>query len=261
MFLPRFPTKRTASPRCSGWREHQASGTDACRARGERLGHWSPHGRSLPGHGPVSLGTGRPQADTGPRQRPSCPVCATCVLVCFGSGKSNPYCEISMGSQSYTTRTLQDTLNPKWNFNCQFFIKDLYQDVLCLTMFDRDQFSPDGKVELVQTSGPRVGARAPGIASHRPKGGGTGPPSPRLAWQLCGRLLGKGSLRVLRCLTPSLPTWITETVPRAPAGGVRGSRSEEGSRQAASLPASALTTPPLSPHSQPVTRGSGLFWI
>lgn len=60
-------------------------------------------------------------------------------------GKSNPYCEISMGSQSYTTRTLQDTLNPKWNFNCQFFIKDLYQDVLCITMFDRDQFSPDGK--------------------------------------------------------------------------------------------------------------------
>lgn len=67
-------------------------------------------------------------------------------LVCFCPGKSNPYCEISMGSQSYTTRTLQDTLNPKWNFNCQFFIKDLYQDVLCLTMFDRDQFSPDGKV-------------------------------------------------------------------------------------------------------------------
>lgn len=64
-------------------------------------------------------------------------------------GKSNPYCEISMGSQSYTTRTLQDTLNPKWNFNCQFFIKDLYQDVLCITMFDRDQFSPDGKCEYL----------------------------------------------------------------------------------------------------------------
>ncbi|XP_057596404.1 intersectin-2 isoform X4 [Hippopotamus amphibius kiboko] len=66
-------------------------------------------------------------------------------------GKSNPYCEISMGSQSYTTRTLQDTLNPKWNFNCQFFIKDLHQDVLCLTMFDRDQFSPDdflGRTEI-----------------------------------------------------------------------------------------------------------------
>ncbi|XP_052504228.1 intersectin-2 [Budorcas taxicolor] len=76
---------------------------------------------------------------------------ATELKACKPNGKSNPYCEISMGSQSYTTRTLQDTLNPRWNFNCQFFIKDLYQDVLCLTMFDRDQFSPDdflGRTEV-----------------------------------------------------------------------------------------------------------------
>ncbi|XP_031212510.1 intersectin-2 isoform X1 [Mastomys coucha] len=76
---------------------------------------------------------------------------ATELKACKPNGKSNPYCEVSMGSQSYTTRTLQDTLNPKWNFNCQFFIKDLYQDVLCLTMFDRDQFSPDdflGRTEV-----------------------------------------------------------------------------------------------------------------
>ncbi|XP_053565597.1 intersectin-2 [Bombina bombina] len=67
------------------------------------------------------------------------------------NGKSNPYCEISMGSQSYATRTLTDTLSPKWNFNCQFFIKDIYQDVLCISVFDRDQFSPDdflGRTEV-----------------------------------------------------------------------------------------------------------------
>uniref|UniRef100_A0A8C6X6M5 Intersectin 2 n=1 Tax=Naja naja TaxID=35670 RepID=A0A8C6X6M5_NAJNA len=76
---------------------------------------------------------------------------ATELKACKPNGKSNPYCEVSMGSQSYTTRTLPDTLNPKWNFNCQFFIKDLYQDVLCITMFDRDQFSPDeflGRTEV-----------------------------------------------------------------------------------------------------------------
>uniref|UniRef100_A0A8D0HFK2 Intersectin 2 n=1 Tax=Sphenodon punctatus TaxID=8508 RepID=A0A8D0HFK2_SPHPU len=76
---------------------------------------------------------------------------ATELKACKPNGKSNPYCEISMGSQSYTTRTLQETLNPKWNFNCQFFLGDLYQDVLCLTMFDRDQFSPDdflGRTEV-----------------------------------------------------------------------------------------------------------------
>lgn len=50
-----------------------------------------------------------------------------------------------MGSQCHITKTIQDTLNPKWNSNCQFFIKDLEQDVLCITVFERDQFSPDGK--------------------------------------------------------------------------------------------------------------------
>lgn len=59
-------------------------------------------------------------------------------------GKSNPYCEVTMGSQCHITKTIQDTLNPKWNSNCQFFIKDLEQDVLCITVFERDQFSPDG---------------------------------------------------------------------------------------------------------------------
>ncbi|KAM5163825.1 intersectin-2 isoform 1-T2 [Mantella aurantiaca] len=70
---------------------------------------------------------------------------------CKPNGKSNPYCEVSMGSQSYTSRAMTDTLSPKWNFNCQFFLKDLYQDVLCITVFDRDQFSPDdflGRTEV-----------------------------------------------------------------------------------------------------------------
>lgn len=60
-------------------------------------------------------------------------------------GKSDPYCEVTMGAQVFTSRTLNDTLNPKWNFNCQFHIKDIYQDVLCITIFERDQFSPDGQ--------------------------------------------------------------------------------------------------------------------
>ncbi|KAM3603289.1 uncharacterized protein V6R79_019927 [Siganus canaliculatus] len=67
------------------------------------------------------------------------------------NGKSNPYCELTMGAQCYTSRPISDTLNPKWNFNCQFFIKDLYQDVLCITVFEKDQFSPDdflGRTEV-----------------------------------------------------------------------------------------------------------------
>lgn len=65
---------------------------------------------------------------------------------CRPPGKSNPYCEVTMGAQIFTSRMLNDTLNPKWNFNCQFHIKDLYQDVLCITVLERDQFSPDGQL-------------------------------------------------------------------------------------------------------------------
>lgn len=67
------------------------------------------------------------------------------VVVSLRPGKSNPYCELTMGPQCYTSRSVADTLNPKWNFNCQFFIKDLYQDVLCITVLEKDQFSPDGR--------------------------------------------------------------------------------------------------------------------
>lgn len=76
-----------------------------------------------------------------PLTRPS-----THLSSCRPAGKSNPYCEVTMGAQIFTSRTLNDTLNPKWNFNCQFHIKDLYQDVLCITIFERDQFSPDGQL-------------------------------------------------------------------------------------------------------------------
>ncbi|RXN24304.1 intersectin-2-like isoform X2 [Labeo rohita] len=76
---------------------------------------------------------------------------ATELKSCKPNGKSNPYCELTMGTQCYTSHHQPDTLNPKWNFNCHFFIKDLYQDVLCLTIFERDQFSPDdylGRTEV-----------------------------------------------------------------------------------------------------------------
>uniref|UniRef100_A0A4W4GNC1 Intersectin 2a n=1 Tax=Electrophorus electricus TaxID=8005 RepID=A0A4W4GNC1_ELEEL len=70
---------------------------------------------------------------------------------CKPNGKSAPYCELSMGAQCYTSRPHRHAVNPKWNFSCHFFIKDVYQDVLCLTVFERDRFSPDdflGRTEV-----------------------------------------------------------------------------------------------------------------
>ncbi|CAG2255229.1 ITSN [Mytilus edulis] len=66
-------------------------------------------------------------------------------------GKSDPYCEVSMGAQEHKTKVIPATLNPKWNQNMQFTIRDVDQDVLCITVFDRDLFSPNdflGRTEI-----------------------------------------------------------------------------------------------------------------
>merc|ERR1740122_732240 len=57
---------------------------------------------------------------------------------------SNLKCpRVSMGAdQEQKTPIVSSTCNPKWNSNMQFFIKDPRQDVLCITVFDKDYFSP-----------------------------------------------------------------------------------------------------------------------
>ena len=62
------------------------------------------------------------------------------------SGKSDPYCEVSMGVQEHRTKVISSTLNPRWNASMQFSIKDLHEDVLCITVYDRDLFTPNGKL-------------------------------------------------------------------------------------------------------------------
>lgn len=60
------------------------------------------------------------------------------------------YCEASMGSQEQKTLVVAGC-NPHWNSSMQFMIKDLGQDILCLTVYDRDYFSPDeflGRTEI-----------------------------------------------------------------------------------------------------------------
>jgi len=38
------------------------------------------------------------------------------LFVSFCTGLSDPYCEVSMGSQEHRTKVVPQTLNPKWNF-------------------------------------------------------------------------------------------------------------------------------------------------
>jgi len=61
------------------------------------------------------------------------------------TGKSDPYCEVSLGSEVRQTRVINGTLNPKWNDSMQFSVKDLSEDILSFTVYDKDYFSPDRK--------------------------------------------------------------------------------------------------------------------
>ncbi|CAL1275959.1 unnamed protein product [Larinioides sclopetarius] len=72
-------------------------------------------------------------------------------LKACSNGQSNPYCEVSMGSQEHKTKVIPNTLNPRWNASMQFLVKNLYEDVLCISVFDRDLFSPNeflGRTEI-----------------------------------------------------------------------------------------------------------------
>lgn len=66
------------------------------------------------------------------------------IIIVYLSGKSDPYCEVSMGAQEHKTKVINNTLNPKWNASMQFTIRDIDMDALCITVFDRDLFSPNG---------------------------------------------------------------------------------------------------------------------
>ena len=56
------------------------------------------------------------------------------------------FCEVSMGSQEHRTplSTTTSTVT-KWNASMQFLVKDLSEDVLCVTVFDKGHFTPDGE--------------------------------------------------------------------------------------------------------------------
>ena len=64
-------------------------------------------------------------------------------------GKSDPYCEVSMGSQEHKTKVIPGTLNPRWNASMQFLIRDVERDTLCFTVYDRDLYSPNGRLYIL----------------------------------------------------------------------------------------------------------------
>jgi Ca2+-dependent lipid-binding protein len=48
-----------------------------------------------------------------------------------------------MGPQKFTTHTIDNSLNPKWNTSMQFQIYDLNKDQLTFTISDQKIYSPN----------------------------------------------------------------------------------------------------------------------
>ncbi|XP_076478469.1 dynamin associated protein 160 isoform X8 [Bombus vancouverensis nearcticus] len=66
-------------------------------------------------------------------------------------GKCNTFCKVSMGSQEERTGVISGTDCPLWDTSMQFQVKDLLEDTLCITVFDKGYYSPDeflGRAEI-----------------------------------------------------------------------------------------------------------------
>ncbi|XP_023316913.1 intersectin-2 isoform X3 [Trichogramma pretiosum] len=66
-------------------------------------------------------------------------------------GKCNAFCKVTMGSQEEHTIVVSGTDCPVWDTSMQFKVKNLHEDTLCITIFDKGYFSPDeflGRAEV-----------------------------------------------------------------------------------------------------------------
>ncbi|XP_050466670.1 intersectin-1 isoform X2 [Cataglyphis hispanica] len=72
-------------------------------------------------------------------------------LIIGRKGKCNTFCKVSMGSQEERTGVVSGSDCPWWDASMQFQVKDLLEDTLCITVFDKGYYSPDeflGRAEI-----------------------------------------------------------------------------------------------------------------
>ncbi|XP_021935100.1 extended synaptotagmin-2 isoform X3 [Zootermopsis nevadensis] len=58
-------------------------------------------------------------------------------------GKSDPYAIISVGAQQFRTKTIDNTVNPKWDFWCEFEVEELKGQKLAAILYDKDTTGED----------------------------------------------------------------------------------------------------------------------
>lgn len=58
-------------------------------------------------------------------------------------GKRAIFCIVTMGSRKQCTPVCESP-DPKWDSSMQFLVKDIHDDILCITVFNKGHYSPDG---------------------------------------------------------------------------------------------------------------------
>jgi len=65
-------------------------------------------------------------------------------------GDIDAYCEATLGCQEQKSSVVSGC-SPHWNTSMQFLVRDISQEIVCLTVYDRDYFAPNeflGRTEL-----------------------------------------------------------------------------------------------------------------
>ncbi|ODN05770.1 Extended synaptotagmin-2 [Orchesella cincta] len=56
----------------------------------------------------------------------------------LGMGKSDPYVVLSVGAQSFKSKIINNTVTPKWDFNCEMMVEEIGQNLI-VYVYDYDE--------------------------------------------------------------------------------------------------------------------------
>ncbi|XP_046681836.1 extended synaptotagmin-2 isoform X2 [Homalodisca vitripennis] len=61
----------------------------------------------------------------------------------LGKGKSDPYVIVTVGAQTFKSKTIDNTVDPKWDFWCEFVVEEVLGQILVAKVFDKDNAAND----------------------------------------------------------------------------------------------------------------------
>ncbi|XP_063847076.1 extended synaptotagmin-2-like isoform X2 [Scylla paramamosain] len=65
----------------------------------------------------------------------------------MGMGKSDPYCILRLGAQKFQTKTINNTINPKWDYACEAVCDELHRQTFNIECWDWDANLPGARTD------------------------------------------------------------------------------------------------------------------